>query len=328
MKELSILVTASGGDIGGNIINILYQQKGVQLSIVGTDLKENIFSIDKVDKFYQVNRIDHPNFKEHILQIIEENNIDIVIPVSENEIIWFNENRELFKHLKLEVLINNPEIINTFLNKLDTSIELTKISVITPKTYLFRKYTDQLEFPLILKSTYSINSKDIYIVKNKKQLDYLKISIEDHDNYIIQQYVGSIDDEYTTTVYKDENRFEVITFKRELTGGMTSFATIYNEEVLTEYAKKIAESFALYGSINIQSRKVDNKFYIFEINPRFSSTVFVRDYFGFQDVLWWINSTSKARIFKLHSKKVSSFGKAILGYQYKFSTTEGSHEDR
>lgn len=328
MKKINILVTALGGDIGGNIVNILSQQKEVQLFIVGTDLKENVFNIDKLNKFYQVDRVDHPAYKTKILQIVEENNIDIIIPVSENEIIWFNENRKLFNHLELEILINNPEIINTFLNKLDTSIELTKIGVLTPQTFLFSEYVDQLEFPLILKSTYSIKSKDIYTIKNQKQLDYLKISIEDHENYIIQQYIGSINDEYTTTVYKDKNRFDVITFKRELTGGMTSFATIFNEDVLIDYAKKIAESFSLNGSINIQSRKVGNKFYIFEINPRFSSTVFVRDNFGFQDVLWWINSGLRECVFNLQSKKISSSGNAILGYQYKFFTTKESHENR
>ncbi len=328
MKKLNILITALGGDIGGNILNILLQQKDVHICVIGTDIRENVFSMDKVDKFYKVHRIDHLEFNQQILQIVEENDIDIIIPVSENEIIWFNENRDLFKHLKLEILINNPKIINTFLNKLDTSIELTKIDVLTPKTFLFSNYTNQLKFPLILKSIYSINSKDIYIIANQNQLDYLKISIENHDAYIIQKYIGSLDDEYTTTVYKDKNRLEVITFKRNLTGGMTSFATICNEEIITDYAKKIAESFDLHGSINIQSRKVDNQFYIFEINPRFSSTVFIRDHFGFQDVLWWINSASENTIFNLHKKKVESFGNAILGYQYKFFNTKESHENR
>jgi len=320
MKKMNILITALGGDIGGNILNILLQQKNVHLSIIGTDIRKNVFSMDKVDKFYKVDRIDHPDFNQQILKIVEENSIDVIIPVSENEIIWFNKNRDLFKHLKLKVLINNPKIINTFLNKLDTSTELIKIDVLTPKTFLFSNYTNQLDFPLILKSTYSVNNKDIYVISNQNQLDYLKISIENHNDYVIQQYIGSIDDEYTTTVYKDNNMLEVITFKRKLTGGMTSFATISNEKVLTNYAEKIARTFELNGSINIQSRKVDNQFYIFEINPRISSTVFIRDHFGFHDVLWWVNNASNYEIFNLYNKKVESFGSAVLGYQYKFFT--------
>lgn len=328
MKKLNILITAVGGDIGGNIVNILLEQKKVELSIVGTDIKENIFSIDKINKFYKVLRTDNSEFANQIIKIVEDNNIDIVIPVSENEIIWFNENRELFGHLKTEIIINNSNIINTFLNKLNTSKELTNIDVLTPKTFLFSEYNNQLEFPLILKSNYSIKSKDIFVIDNKNQLDYLKISINNHKNYIIQEYIGSIDEEYTTTVYQSNNKLEVISFKRRLTGGMTSFATISNEKVLTDYAINIAKSFNLNGSINIQSRKVDNKFYIFEINPRFSSTVFIRNYFGFQDVLWWITNKNKNIGFDLQNTKVKTFGNAVLGYQYKFFNSEESDENR
>jgi len=318
MKRINILITALGGDIGGNILNILLQQNSVELNIIGTDIRENIFSIDKVNKFYKVNRIDHPSFEQKILKIVEENSVDFIIPVSENEIIWFNKNRDLFEHLNLKILINNSKIINTFLNKLETSIELDKINVLTPKTFLFSEYISQLPFPIILKSLYSINSKEIYIISDQAQLDHLKISVKTHKNYIIQQYIGSIDDEYTTTVYRDKNKLEVITFKRKLTGGMTSFATISNEETITNYAKKIAKSFNLEGSINIQSRKINNQFYIFEINPRFSSTVFIRDYFGFQDVLWWLKNFSTNDMFNAGNKKIKSNGSAVLGYQYKF----------
>ena len=320
--KLNILITAAGGDIGGNIINILSEQKDKELFIVGTDLNENIFALDKVDRFYQVDKIDSLNYKKQILRIIEENSIEVVVPVSEKEILWFNENRNIFDALKIKVLINNRNIIDSFLNKLETSIELNNLSVKTPKTFLFSEFKNQLKFPLILKSMYSIKTKDIYIINNQNQLEYLKTSIGSHDDYIIQQYIGSLDDEYTTSVYKNKNKFEVITFKRKLTGGMTSFATICNEEKLREYSLKIANSFNLEGSINIQSRKLGNDFYIFEINPRFSSTVYIRDHFGFKDVLWWINDINDDNIFNIEQNNIDLNGSAVLGYQYKFFNQE------
>lgn len=315
MKNLNILITAAGGDIGGNIINILSQQKNVKLSIIGTDIKEHIFSIDKLDKFYKIERTNHPDFHKQIMQVIEENNINIIIPVSENEIIWFNANKTFFTNIN--IMINNIVIIETFLNKFKTSHELNKINIQTPKTYLFSEYNNQLKFPLILKSSYSIQSKEIHIIINQSQLEYMKMSILNHENYIIQEYIGSTDEEYTTAVYRDSTKLEVITFKRKLTGGMTSDAIICHEEILQQYAKTIAINFNLNGSINIQSRKFENQFYIFEINPRFSSTIAIRDYFGFQDLLWWINDIS-ADIFKLQNIHVSTQGRAVLGYQYKY----------
>lgn len=322
MNKLNILVTAVGGDIGANILNILLEQKNIKLFIVGTDINENIFAIDKVNKFYQVHKANHLDYKKQIVKIVKENSIDAIIPVSEQEIIWFNNNRNIFNALNIKLLINNSNIVDSFLNKLETSRALEDISIKTPKTFLFSNFINQIEFPLILKSKYSVLTKDIYIIKNESQLELLKKSIEKPDDYIIQQYVGSIDDEYTTTVYRSNNRLEVINFKRKLTGGMTSFATIANEKVLYDYAKNIAESFNLNGCINIQSRKSAKEFYIFEINPRFSSTVFIRNHFGFQDVLWWLNDIFDKDIINLKQTEIKSNGSAVLGYQYKFFDQE------
>jgi carbamoyl-phosphate synthase large subunit len=48
----------------------------------------------------------------------------------------------------------------------------------------------------------------------------------------------------------------------------------------------VAKALQLRGSINIQLRLRDGYPYIFEINPRFSSTVVARHKLGFSDVLW------------------------------------------
>ena len=52
---------------------------------------------------------------------------------------------------------------------------------------------------------------------------------------------------------------------------------------------QIAESLDLFGSINIQLRLVEKEGpMVFEINPRFSSTVGMRHMIGFSDLIWSI----------------------------------------
>lgn len=323
MKKINILVTGSGGDIGANIVNILSQQTSIKFNIIGTDINEHIFNIDKINKFYRVDKTDSLNYLNQILTIIEQNSIELIIPVSESEIIWFSENITIFTNLKIHVIINSKNIINSFLNKLETTRVLNNIFVKIPQTYLLSSFNDQLDFPLILKSNYSIKTKDIYVITSKNQFDYLRNSINNHDDYIVQEYIGSIDDEYTTTVYQSSSKLKVISFKRKLTGGMTSFATISDEKVINDYAVTIAKSLNLNGSINIQSRKVGNEFYIFEINPRLSSTVYIRDHFGFQDLLWWIEDVMNCKIMDNLHRKIDLEGSAILGYQYKFFKKDG-----
>lgn len=318
MKKLNILVTALGGDIGGNIVNILQEQKSVQFNITGTDINDKIFHRDLVDRFYKVARTDDPAYKEQIVDIIKKEGIEIVIPVSEIEILWFNDNRNLFNELNVKVLINSKKIIESFLNKEATSNLLKEIGVSTPRTLLFSEFDSQLPFPLIVKSRYSVNSKEVYTVKNARQLDYLKLAIENPDDFIVQDCIGSIDEEYTTAVYSSGDKTEVITFRRKLNCDKTFFATIKDEKILNDYAGKIAESFELQGSINIQSRKQGDDFYIFEINPRFSSTVYIREHFGFQDLLWWIEDALNSNTFSTENKQISHSGSAVLGFQYRF----------
>ena len=49
---------------------------------------------------------------------------------------------------------------------------------------------------------------------------------------------------------------------------------------------KISKLLKLKGSINIQLRVTNRGPVLFEINPRFSSTVGFRDKLGFKDLLW------------------------------------------
>lgn len=324
MKPINILITAVGGDIGGNIVNILSTQNLIKCNMFGTDINKEVFQYNKLNKFFKIPRTTHKKYAEQIKKIIKDENIDLIIPVSENEIIWFNKNIKLFDKFDVKILINNPHITDTFLNKLKTSKVLESISIDTPKTFLLSKYKNQLNFPLIIKAISSTISKEIYIVKNQPQLKCLLQTIEDKDLYITQEYVGSIDDEYTTTVYKHKNDIKVITFKRKLTGGITSHATIKNEKVLKKYAEKIATEFQLEGSINIQSRKVDNKFYIFEINPRFSSTIFIRNHFNFSDLLWWIDDAMELHVVD-RNKNIEKKEVALLGYTYSFFNDKGNH---
>lgn len=323
MKKPNILITAAGGDIGGNVIQILSNYRDVIGSLIGTDLSNNIFAFKMLDTFYTIMPTNHPSYLNAILQIIKNHSIDYIIPLSEHEIRWFDAHRVVFQHHSIKVLINNPNIVETFFNKLKTSSELNKINVQTPETFLLTEYTNQLSFPLILKSIFSINDKTVQTVQNQQQLDCFKAMLQNPENYLIQQYIGTLEDEYTTTLYQYRNRKKVITFKRKLTGGMTSYASIANEPLLETYAYRIADHFNLQGSINIQSRKLGEQFYIFEINPRFSSTVYIRHHFGFHDLLWWLNDLFESALFPVNEISISLSGEAILGYQYQFFNTEG-----
>jgi carbamoyl-phosphate synthase large subunit len=78
----------------------------------------------------------------------------------------------------------------------------------------------------------------------------------------------------------------VLQLLRQLTEGTTSWAKVVDNKEALKMCRKIAKEIELQGSMNIQLILTDSGPRIFEINPRFSSTVLMRHKLGFCDLLW------------------------------------------
>ena len=85
--------------------------------------------------------------------------------------------------------------------------------------------------------------------------------------------------------------------ERLLVGGLTSWARVIKNENVQELVKFIADEWNLKGSLNIQLRLTEKGPMIFEVNPRFSSTVYMRHQLGFKDVLWSVEEFFGEKIY-------------------------------
>lgn len=136
---------------------------------------------------------------------------------------------------------------------------------------------------LIAKPRWGKGSKGILKIRNHS--DIAKLSgLKD---YLIQEEIGTDDDEYTIACYADKTGqyLNSIIFQRRLMHGTTSRATVVEDDALYGYAKSICNTLNPIGPLNIQLRLDSQKRPIcFELNIRFSGTVPIRAYFGFNDV--------------------------------------------
>ena len=107
---------------------------------------------------------------------------------------------------------------------------------------------------------------------------------------IVQEYLPGEDNEYTAGLFRHGETIHTITFKRTLApGGFSQQVELVTEESMNEFPKELAGQLAFQGSINVQFRRTHRGCIPFEINPRFSSTVYFRHRFGFKDVLWCLD---------------------------------------
>jgi carbamoyl-phosphate synthase large subunit len=102
----------------------------------------------------------------------------------------------------------------------------------------------------------------------------------------VQEYVGADNREYTCTLFSApamETPY-CIALERELSYGSTIKAQVIRDNSLIDICKRIPAAFPIEGSINVQMRKKKKIPHVFEINPRYSSTSYIRALCGFNDV--------------------------------------------
>ena len=307
MDKPIILISAIYGDIGCSAVRSLRE---VAKKIVGCDMKPYSPVSHLVDKFYEAPAAtDTANYMAFLRKVIIREKVDFFLPVSETEIEVLNIQRKELESLGVRLLLNNRNIIDTFLDKLKTVQYLEGLNIRVPRTMLLSDYDGSYGYPVIVKSKKSHGSKKLRKIIDMHDLEYVRKKSD--GSLLIQEYIGSDEEEYTTGVFSDGNNVSSITFRRKLGfGSMSIEAILVDEPYLHKIAQHIARDMGLIGSINIQSRRVENDFIPFEINPRLSSTLLFRKRFGFDDVVWWLNvlggkGYSYKRIFKSGSVYLS-----------------------
>lgn len=279
-----ILVTAVGGDIGYAVIKAI-KDSGYALYIIGCDIKKYNISYDIVDEFYICPPYGNiKTWTDYMTDMISKNNIDYFWPVTEPEIKIINDEPETFSSVC--VIMNRSNVLKVAMDKGETARYLYENGVLTPKTWSHIP-DSKISYPIIVKERFGCGSHAVVQATNKNEL--IK-AFDEMENPIVQEYIGEKSEEYTLTIFSDGNIVNSIAFKRELGfGGMSRYVELIHDDNFSEMADKIAKMLDLHGSINVQMRKVDGEYYVFEINPRISSTMGFRMQLGFNDVCWWID---------------------------------------
>ncbi len=286
MRKARLLVTAVGGDIGQSVIKCLRESR-LGAYIVGCDMDNYAAGQSDCDRFYLCPPADRPQeYKNFLLHIIRKEKIDRVLPISEPEIAFYNSRRKLFADLRAKFLVNEKHVVDTFMDKYKT-VEFFKANGFPyPETFLPSEYSNQLGFPLIIKKRRGRGSRGLATVRSKGEL---KFHLSRNEDVIIQEYLPGKMGEYTTGLFGDGRNMRSISFRRRLGyGGLSNVAELVYDKKLSALSMSIGEALRLRGSINIQLRLTERGYIPFEINPRFSSTVYFRHFFGFKDVTWWL----------------------------------------
>lgn len=280
----TILVTGCGGDIGIAIGRILkesfpaYRIPGADMTMDGPGQ----YVFDSVD---ELPRADDPRYFSELKDLVDRISVDLIIPMSEPELREFFKKgfSKAFEHIP--VVMANPKTFEFSFDKLKTAQLLKELGLPYPWTRLVKE--DPVSFPCIVKNRGLMGKGGVDLADRESVAHFRRTRPYD----LWQEYLKG--EEYTCGLYgTNDGDIRTIIFKRQLsngTSGFTSSGVVVANQEIKELLEALAAGMNLRGSCNIQLRLTEKGPMIFEINPRFSSTVMFRHKLGFKDVIWSCN---------------------------------------
>jgi len=313
-RRITVLLTGVGGGGHGEQILKALRLARLDLEIVGTDITPFSSGLALVDHPYLVPKASEPDYIPALMRLCGKHGVQAMFHGSEPELKVMAAHRGEIEDRGIFLPINPDAVIDICMDKVKTAAFLQGRGFGHPR-YAEITGCEQLKdfpiYPAVLKpSVGGGGSAMTGVAQSPEEAVYLGRQLLDiFGRFIIQEYVGTPDDEYTVGVLTDmdgrlinsialrrylmsalSNRFKIPnrTPRKELgpvlviSSGISQGYIGHHAEVQRQ-CEEIALALGARGAINIQCRFVGGRVIPFEINPRFSGTTSLRAMVGYNE---------------------------------------------
>lgn len=285
-SKKNILITGAGGAAIPDIVRILKREN--LFNIFLCDIKP-ITGIETIaDKFFIVPMANSKDYIPEIKKIIKEAKLDAVVPGVDEELLEFVKLRNEMEFPK--IVMPNSDFVRLALNKYELNKTLESKGLVVPKTYHIRDMSKIdaafLKNKIIAKPICGRGSRGIFYLNSPSEVQSIQpyLLIKQSES-IFQECIDG--DEYTVSVVVSVSGtlLDVIPKRIINKRGITIEAITERNPYVIEYCKKISELLGVKGAFNVQLiLNKENQPYVFEINPRFSTTTVLTSESGFSEI--------------------------------------------
>lgn len=283
----NVLVTGTGAIIGYGILKSLRANKNIRS--VATDIYAHAVGQNFADAFVQAPLTSDPNYADWLRDIIQQENIDLIIPGIEQDVAWLTHATMAGQAFEAQLCLNRPEAIRLCMDKI-TFDELLgdmgeAVRIPSRLTGSFEEVSDVLGLPFLLKPRRGYAGKGIILVQSKD--DFSPYAAQLGQVYLAQSLVGDDDAEYTVSAFcVGEGVRAVIALRRWLSAeGATARAETVDSAPFLGPIQRLSARLKAEGPTNFQFRVHNGQPLLLEINPRISSATSLRSAFGYNEAL-------------------------------------------
>ena len=266
-----------------------YVDLDIDGEIIGTDIDPLAPASDFVDSFYIVPQSKHEDFIPTIQEICIENNINLLFPLNDNDLLPLSSGKTILEKNEIIVAVSQIKSIDITVDKWSTYQFFKNVGIKTPKTWI-PDDNNKSDFPLLLKPRNGSAGKDVIKVNDQRELEFYIPRIE---KPIIQEFING--PEITTDVICDFKGSIIGIVNRERIevrwGEVSKGKTIFDENIIKN-CEKIVENLDIVGPITVQCILKGNDAYFIEINARYGGGAPLGFAAGVKSPHWYLSIMS------------------------------------
>lgn len=275
----TILVTGAGGAALPFILSSL-KTKGYR--VLAADMDPGAAGLFLSDRGYVIPQADSADFLPVVKKICKKESVDVIIPLVDEELLSISE----LEHENIITLIPRSGFIQTCLDKYRLIQSLLQRDIPVPRTRLASDGIGDLPYPCIVKPRTGRGSRNVGLLNSERDWTEWKSTARDHRLFILQEFLEGT--EYTVSVVAwRDGRVQAVVPKEVISKkGITRLAVTRHNSRIEDYCGRIQEKLRADGPFNVQliCDKKTGEPRLFEINPRFSTTVSLTIMAGIDEV--------------------------------------------
>ena len=238
-----------------------------ELKIYGADMAGTAPALAYCDYTRKVVAMKDSGYIQNLLDICIADQIDLLIPTIDTDLLVLSENKEKFEAIGTRVMISASEKIRICRDKNNTSQFFVDCGLHAPMPVNdWKEYKSG--FPAFIKPKDGSSSINAFKVENEEELEIYAGQVED---YIVQPFVSG--KEYTIDIFCDWAGEPISIVPRErlqVRAGEVLKTRIKLDQTMIEESRKLCAAFKPCGPMTVQLiRDAADIDWFIEINPRF-----------------------------------------------------------
>lgn len=270
---MNIAVTAIGSMSSEAVIRSLRYNGSNK--IIGFDIypQDWVVTSKLVDLFYRVPLAHDKDYLDKIFEICLQNKISFLFPLTDPEVDVLSVYSEKFRENGINICLSNPTSVAIARDKLEVYNFFKDNSIVTVIPTF--KSVDEISIKayedLIAKPRKGRSSEGVIKFRDP---EITKHPIINRADYIFQPIING--DYITVDTIRSSDGSHISIARKELLrtqNGAGFVVEIFKDKELEATVNVITDALDIYGCINIEFILQDDKYYLMDINPRFSAGI-------------------------------------------------------